>query len=151
MSTSDIGTTIEIASGVPATIDAAGYAALTYVKAEGLVSVGSIGDSHASINVPDLETGRTGTKKGAVTGTATPVVFRDILVAGTRDQGQTNFKEAAKSRDEYSFKVTDPDGAIDYVSGVVMNHNRNERTDSSYAGFSVDITNNYEPVEVAAP
>lgn len=146
MSNNDIGTTIEAVLALPATFDATGFAALTFVKINGLVSIGEMGDDHASIPVPDLETGRSKTMKGELTGTTSPLVFREIK----NDAGQSLAKTITASRDECSFKITEPNGDVYYLAGVAMSYKRSERSVSSYAGFSFQITNNYDLVEVAA-
>jgi hypothetical protein len=142
MSTTDIGTTIAISTGIPATFDEAGYEAMTWTPVPGLVSIGEVGDDHASIQVPDLETGRSKTLKGELTGTTTPLAFREI--AG--NAGQAAMKAACATRGEYSFRIAEPDGAERYLSGVAMSYKRNARNNTSYAGFTCSITNNYDEV-----
>ena len=143
MSNNDIGTTIEAVQALPATFDVAGYEALTFVKVNGLVSIGELGDDHAGIAVPDLETGRSKTVKGELTGTTSPITFRQV----DADTGQALMKTICAGRAESSFKITEPNGDIYYVSGVGMSYKRMERSVSSYAGFSCQITNNYDVVE----
>jgi len=143
MSTNDIGTTLAIATGVPATFDEAGYEAMTWVNIGGLVSVGEIGDDHETISVPDLTLGRIRTLKGAATGTTVPVALREVL----GDAGQAAAALAAKSASgEYSFRVTDPAGTDDYASGVAMAWKRAGRSTGSYAGFTFSFTTNYPTV-----
>jgi hypothetical protein len=143
MSTNDIGTTIAIATGLPATFDEAGYEALTWVNVAGLQSVGEVGDEHETISVPDLTLGRIRQIKGAATGTTIPVALREV----PSDAGQTAAEAAAKAAGgEYSFRIGEPGGKEQYVSGVAMSWKRNERSTGSYAGFTFSVTTNYPTV-----
>jgi hypothetical protein len=151
MSNIDIGTLIAIAPGVPATFDAAGYAALTWVNIVGLQSIGEMGDENETIAIPDLTAGRIRTRKGAATGTTVSIALRAPLPAETAT-GQANLKTAATGTGatESSFRVTDASGNIDYFSGVPMNWKRTERTTSSFEGYTCDVALNYPIVLVAA-
>jgi hypothetical protein len=143
MSTNDIGTTLAIATGIPATFDEAGYEAMTWVNIGGLVSIGEVGDEHETITVPDLTLGRIRTIKGAAVGTTIPVALREVL----SDAGQTAAQAAAKGAGgEYSFRISEPGGTEQYVSGVAMSWKRTERSTGSYAGFTFSVTTNYPTV-----
>ena len=155
MSTNHIGSKLAIATGRPATIDAQGFAALDYVEAaEGIISIGSIGDTNETITVPDVTTGRNMTLKGARTGnTVNIAVSRKRVLSGPNEgqliAAQAAFKAAAQAMGgEYSLRVTEADGSIQYFAGNVMNYAENERTTSSFAGFSFDVTMNYDPIDV---
>lgn len=149
MSTSDITTKLFIATGKPATFTKAGYEALTWVPVKGVVSIGTIGVTDAIIDVPDLESGFTIGVKGARTGTETAIALREIK----GDAGQLAFKEACEEFVEYSFKIAEPAAAdqVEYVTGLPMNWQRNERSTTSYAGFTASIRSNYPSVVVEAP
>lgn len=151
MSNTDIGTTIAIAPGVPATFDGAGFAALTWVNIVGLVSIGELGDDNETVSVPDLTAGRIRTLKGAATGTTVAIALRAPL-SGEIVTGQTDAKAAATANDssEYSFRITDADGNIEYVAGVAMSWKRTERSTSSYEGYTFSVAANYPVVYVAA-
>lgn len=139
MSTSDIGTLLAIATGLPATANEAGYEALTWVNVAGLQSVGQIGDAHAVINVPDLATGRSEKLKGEVTGAAVPVVLREVAA----DAGQAAVLAAcASTSGSYSWRISEPGTAEQYISGPAHSWLRNERSVTSYAGFTFTIEQN---------
>lgn len=144
MSGIDIGTTLAIATGLPATFTEAGYEAMTWVNIVGLVSIGELGDDNEAITVPDLTAGRIRTLKGAATGTTVAVALR-APIAGEVITGQTNVRAAAAATTgaEYSFRITDASGNSEYVSGVVMSFKRTERTTSSYEGYTFSVTANY--------
>ena len=149
MSANDIGDKMYIATGIPATFDAAGYVALTWVQVKGVVSIGEVGDSDAGIAVPDLETGRVGTLKGATTGRVVPVALRDLK--GMTDAGQVAVTAAALTDNEYSFKFTKAEeGAVitEYQSGPVMSWTRTARTTTSFAGHTFEAGNNYGVIVV---
>lgn len=153
MSVNHIGTTLAIATGRPATNDAAGFAALTWVQAaEGIVSIGAIGDTNETITVPDITTGRNMTLKGAVTGdTVSVAMSRKRQASGALQAAQAAFKAAATSMGgEYSLRIVEPGagGVTQYIAGVPMNWKETERSTSSYAGFTFDFAINYAPVDV---
>lgn len=143
MSTNDIGTTLAIATGVPATFDEAGYEALTWVNIAGLVSIGEVGDDHETISVPDLTLGRIRTIKGAAVGTTIAIALREVPL----DAGQVAAEAAAKAAGgEYSFRVSEPAGKEQYFSGMTGSWKRTERSTGSYAGFTFQATTNYPTV-----
>lgn len=146
MSTSDITTTLWIADGLPATFDKAGYEALTWTQVKGIVSIGTVGTTTSPIDVPDLETGFTKAVKGGRAGTVTAVAMREIKT----DAGQAAAKAAAIEAQsvEYSFKILEPSsgGDVEYVSGIAYDWQRNERSTTSYAGFTFNIRGNYNSV-----
>jgi len=143
MSTNDIGTTLAIATGVPATFDEAGYEAMTWVNIAGLQTVGEVGDEHQTIEVPDLTLGRVRTIKGAAVGTTIAIALREVLL----DAGQAAAQAAAKGAGgEFSFRIGEPGGTEQYVSGVCMSWKRTERSTGSYAGFTFSVTTNYPTI-----
>lgn len=149
MSTSDITSKLFIATGIPASFTKAAYEAMTWVQVKGIVSIGTIGVTDAIIDVPDLETGFTKGVKGARTGTETAVAMREIKV----DPGQVALKAACQAFVEYSFKISEPGASaeVEYISGLPHDWQRNERSTSSYAGFTASVRANYPSIVVAAP
>ena len=145
MSTSDITTTVAIATGIPATFDKAGYEALTWVQIKGIVSVGAIGVTDAITDVPNLETGFTKGVKGARVGDVISMPIAQV----TGDPGQVAAEAAAAGFTEYSFRINEPGPLTQYFSGLPMNWKRNERSTSSYAGYNLDVRLNYVPVTAA--
>lgn len=152
MSTTYIGATLAIATGLPATIDDTGFAALTWAVADkGNVSIGAIGDTHETIPVPDLTTGRNTTLKGSVTGDTINIALsrQTIAATGQLTAAQIAFKAAAKAQSgDYSIRVTETNGVIHYIGGVPMNWKNTEMTTTSYAGFSFDFADNTGEVTV---
>lgn len=156
MSQTYLGATLSIATGLPATIDPAGFAALTYVAATvGTVSIGAIGDTHESIPVPDLTRRRTITLKGGATGDTTSIsLSRQRVSGGELTAAQLAFKAASDGiGQEYSIRIQEAgaDAAVHYIGGPVMNWKMAEMTTTSYAGFSFDVSNNTGLISVHDP
>jgi hypothetical protein len=148
MSTSDIGTAVAIATGAPATQNKAGFEALTWVVINGIQEAPTFGTTHADIDVPDLSTGFTTGLKGAETGVADSLMFREIAA----DAGQVAVLAAARARAEYSLRTISPDGTVyTYCSGLVKDYVPNKPTTTSYAGASVTFRPNAVPVVTTAP
>lgn len=154
MSVNHIGTLLAIATGRPATQDASGYAALTWVEApDGLVTIGPVGGTNETVTVPDLSVGRNMTLKGAVTGDTINIALsrKRVVATGALTASQLAFKAAALAQGgEYSYRITEPGtgGMVQYVTGAPMNWKETERSTSSYAGFTFDVAINYDPVDV---
>jgi hypothetical protein len=146
------GARLAIATGAPATIDAAGFAALTWVEAAaGTVSIGAVGDTFETVTVPDLTVGRNRTLKGAVTGDVVNIALsrQRTGASGALSVAQAAFKAAAIAQGgDYSIRITERDGEITYFSGQVMNWKQTEMTTTSYAGFSFDAAINTAVVNV---
>ena len=154
MSTSDIGHTLFFKAGAPATFDEAGYEALFTtgaIKVNGIQSIGPVGGTNAIIDVPDLESGWIMGAKGAKTGSATAISMREIK----GDAGQAAVKAAAKEgpHNLYSFKIVEPgaSGEVEYITGICHDWQRNERSTTSYAGFTFSIRANFDSVIAEAP
>lgn len=127
-----IASTISIATGEPATFDAAGFAALTFAEVGSVASIGAYGDTHADITPPpDLKTGRQLHFTGAADGGEVPV---QVHTEDFADAGQDAVRAANGARANYSFKVVDPDGNIDYFYGRVVSYRGLEKSATSYEG-----------------
>jgi len=156
MSQTYLGATLSIATGIPATIDATGFAAMTWEAASvGTVSIGAMGDTHDTVPVPDITRRRTITLKGGATGDVTPISFsRQRLTGGGLIAAQAAFEAASAALgQEYSIKVQEAgtNGAVHYLGGPIMNWKLSEMTTTSYAGFSAYVANNTGVVSVYEP
>jgi hypothetical protein len=155
MSKSNIGKTIYVAEALPATNNEAGFDALTWVKVNGLVSVGSLGVSHSNIDVPDLQTGFTTGVKGAGTGNDVSIVFRTVA----SDAGQEDVRNLANAGGAAavgSIKIVRGTGAsqapavgdaVQYAQGYFHTYTENEASDTSYEGFTVQFKQNAATVD----
>ena len=137
-----IGATIGCVVGAPATVDAAGFGALTYVPSGKIVSWGEVGDTAADITVETLE-GRVEHVNGARDGGAIAFTFRHDT-----DAGQAILKAQSNTNNEVSFKITDPDGQIAYFHGKVANVRDAAREASAYKGFTGEVRVNSATIRV---
>ncbi|AZV00276.1 hypothetical protein [Paracoccus kondratievae] len=147
MTETSIKKTLYISATPPATKNLAGYQALTWIKVTGVVTIGQIGFSHATIEAPDLESGITQTLKGARSGTAGQVAYRRIA----SDAGQAAVAAANETESEVAIQIVDPDGATsDYWTGIVHSHMDNEASVTSYEGSTFTFVPNYAKVRGAS-
>lgn len=138
--------TVFIAATPPATKDLASYQGATWVQIKGVVSIGSIGFPHATIEVPELESGLTKTYKGARTGSGAEIPFRTI----DSDPGQTAVATANESEGEISLKIVSPDGTkAEFWTGILHSLTATEASDSSYEGSTVTFVPNYAVIKGA--
>lgn len=142
------GTELAISAGVPVTLDAAGYAALSYTPIGEVTDAGEGYDrEYNPVEYSPLATRRVQVRKGSYSsGTASIVMARS-----PSDAGQTLLKTASKSDDQYSFRLTYQDGSIDYFRALVMGAPKQIGTIDNIVMISTDLTLQSDVVEVAAP
>lgn len=148
MTMTSIKKTLYISSSVPTDKSQSGYAALSdWKQIKGVVTIGSLGFNHATIDAPDLESGIITTLKGARQGVAASMAFRTI----EGDAGQAAALTAHNDEAEVSLQVVDPDGqnAV-FWSGVLHSLIDNEASVTSYEGKTFSFVPNYEGVKGAA-
>lgn len=146
-----IASTIAIATGEPATVNAAGFAALTYAEIGSVASIGPYGDTHADITPPpDLKTGRQLHFTGASDGGEVSV---QVHTEDYSDAGQDAVRAANGARANYSIKVTDPDGNVDYFFGRVVSYRNLEKSSTSYEGceFTIRVNSQVVTAEYTPP
>lgn len=148
MSAIHIEGTLEIATGVPATFDKAGYEALTFVEISGLIEAPAFSTTHSDIQIPSLS-GRTKIRKGAEIGVASSIVYETV----DSDAGQAAVVAACAARGEYSLRWTPPATGADvtYCSGILKDHTPNKPTNASYEGAQCSFVPNYTDVTTTAP
>jgi Lambda phage tail tube protein, TTP len=114
------GTTIGISAGVPATFNAAGYAALTYSTIGEITDGGSHGRVYAEVTHMPISTRGTQKFKGSFNeGNKTLQ-----LAISAADAGQVLARAALLSDNPYAFKVTYQGGAVDYFQARVMSFDK---------------------------
>ena len=134
-----IGKTLYISVTPPTANTIAAFTALTWTKVNGIVSIGQIGFNHATIEAPDLETGITETMKGAQSGVAGNMAFREI----TGDAGQAAVVTANATRANVAIQIVDPNGTnSDYWQGIVHSLIDTEATVTSYEGATFTFVPN---------
>lgn len=110
------GTTLAISSAAPATFNQAGFEALSFTNIGEVTDIGgNIGRTYNVVKHNPLATRGTVKKKGSYdSGSAT------IQLALDRDDaGQLIARAALLSDSDYSFKLTEQDGAVVYFRGQV--------------------------------
>ncbi|GAA6162570.1 hypothetical protein NBRC116590_02740 [Pelagimonas sp. KU-00592-HH] len=146
-----IKSTLHIAPGAPATINQAGFEALTFTEVGSIASIGERGDTHSDIERPaDLKTGRKKSLKGAVSGGNFPVTCHTEDFA---DAGQDAVRTACAafgSSADYSIKVLNPAGDAEYYTGYLRDFRRSEKSETSHEGCAFVMVSNEEPVIVEA-
>jgi hypothetical protein len=113
---SGAGTTIGIVATAPATFDAAGYAALSFVSIGEVTDIPDFGREFELIAHKPIGSRGTVKKKGG---------FNEGTIAlalglNTDDAGTILLKAAALSDADYSFKITHPTGDVYYFRALAM-------------------------------
>lgn len=143
-----IGKTLYIATAAPATHDATGFEALSWTQVKGVQTGPQFGVSHASIDVPDLQTGENSRVKGLQTGVDTSFTCRTV----DSDTGQASCKTVAESADGIvSLKLGKGSGTdqaltsgdpVQYATGFLHSYREIQPTTSSHEGFEVTFSQN---------
>jgi len=152
-----IGHTIYAADAYPTENTAAAFAALTWVKVEGLITLPQLGVTHSMIDVPDLQTGFTSAVKGAGLGVDTTATFRNVA----SDAGQEDIKNSADSQAGIlSIKIVNGSGTAQapvsgdpvlYAQGIAHSHQPNQGDNASFEGFSIGFRQNAPTIAATEP
>ena len=125
------GTKFSIASGAPATSDAAGYAALEWKQAKKVNSISEKGKQREREEDQYLEDIAPTVSKGVER-------HDDVTVDlnfSKGDEGQALAQEAADSDDEYHFRYEYSNGDVEYHTGPVLGMRRKSMTAQDKLGF----------------
>lgn len=114
------GTAFGISAGVPATFNAAGYAALTYSTIGEITDGGSHGRVYAEVT--HMPIGNRGTQKFKGSFNEGNKTLQ-LAINGT-DAGQVLLKTALASDNAFAFKVLYQGGAIDYFQARVLSFSK---------------------------
>ena len=140
------GTDISICANAPATYDAIGFAALTWISIGEVTELGEFGRVYNIVKLNLLKDRRTVKRKGS---------YDDGTVAAQMarvpdDAGQAILVAAVNSDSSYSIKVTLQDGTKFYFSAQISSYTTNvgnvDQITSATVNFEID--NNI--IEVAA-
>lgn len=131
----NIGTTISVSTGVPATANIVGYAALTYTEVMGVATVPEIGPSAAVVSQADLKDGVVLKGHGEIDFGGGTVQMRDLPT----DTGQGMLKTAQSTQAIISVKVTRSTGLIEYFRAIVMSYRRSEAGTGNFPGIAADL------------
>lgn len=142
----DLYTQFEIVQDTPATFDATGFAALTYVKLSKVLNIPEEGDQAEDISEGTLDDGRVEHFWGAVDGQVLEIPYKHV----EGDAGQALLKRsvARDYNDPWSVKITDPDGTITYKYGRFGPTRRRERAPNSFKAYITPFAVNADDVVV---
>lgn len=140
------GATFGIVASSPATYDAPGFAALSFVNVGEIVSMGEHGAAYALVTHSPLDKRRVQKFKGSVNdGTMALGLGMDIA-----DAGQVLLvagADGAAVDTEHSVEVTYQDGSIEYFTCVVMSYTRNPGTIDQIIGANVNLELNNQIID----
>lgn len=141
-------TTLSISSALPATYDAAGYAALTWVPIGELTDIGSVkGRTYNTTTHSPVGSAQQTQKKGSYT-----LPNADFVCAWDEDDaGQILIDTGSKNNNIYAFKMEKQDGAIRYFTAQVMSFVENLGTVDNVVAGSFSLLRQTDSVSVAAP
>lgn len=112
-----LGTFIGVSAALPATEDAAGYAAVvSYDEVGELTEVPEYGPEHDTVTHVPLKTGITAKFHGALNYGSLSMP----MALSVADAGQIVLKAALESKARIAMKITYADGSVDYTQGKVM-------------------------------
>ena len=152
MKMTSTGITFHCVEGLPATLDAAGFAALTYVKIGQVTNIPEFGPTIAVVESKPLETGITEKFVGFVNYGSLSVTadFDD------EDAGQALVTDAVTTTDasfgkEFSFKLEYQSGAVRYWVGRFFSATEAPNGADSMVTSTMQVEINSPVVKVAAP
>lgn len=145
-------------TALPATNDAAGFEALTWVKVEGFQGGAQFGYDNADIDIPDLQTGITQRIKGMGTGAASTLSFRNVP---GDTAGRGGLKALADGPGTFgSIKIVRGTGtggapatgdSVQYAQGYYKSFMLMEATGTTHEGFTAVFQQNLPHVDAEQP
>ena len=161
MTSAHIGKSFFVATALPATNNASGFEALTWVEVAGWQTLPQLGVSHSNIDVPDGKSGFTAGLKGAGAGNDSTATFR--LVAS--DAGQVALRAAADENaasggGAISVKIATGTGTnnavetgdkVQYAQGYGHSYVEVQGDNSTHEGFSVNFKQNAVTIDATEP
>ena len=140
------GATLGIVASQPATYDAAGFGALTFVNVGEVVSLAEHGASYALVTHSSLESRRVQKLKGSVNDGSMAVGLGMDLA----DAGQILLlagADGAQVDTVHSVAITYQDGSIEYFTGIIMSYTRNPSTIDAIIGANVTFELNNQIID----
>jgi len=113
---SSVGTTLHVCATAPTTYDAAGYAALTWIKFGEVESIPQIGSTRTVGTFTPLESGAVQKYITTEDGGKVSIPF----LSNTDDVGQIVIETATTSKSPISCKITKQNGDIRYFRALVL-------------------------------
>lgn len=140
------GTTLAVAAAMPATTDAAGYAAVDWVLVGDVTDMGEFGKSYDLVTHNPLAERATYKRKGNYNNGNLAVQMARVPADG----GQLILIDAVDSDNSYPFRVVLQDGTTQYFPGQVMSYTTNVGNGGQITAAAVSIEIDGDIVEVAA-
>lgn len=144
------GTKLYISAALPATEDAAGYAALSWTEVAEVVDIPEFGKTFNLVTHNPLGDRKTVKRKGSYNSGSLAVQLGRV----TSDAGQAIALAALESDTGYSFKVDLNDGVTTNTllnfPGLVMSYTANVGTVDTITGSNMTLEIDGDVVEVAA-
>jgi len=143
------GVTLGVVAGLPATFDAAGYAALSFVNVGEVVDLPEYGPTVQVVESNPLATGIT-EKYAGFTNYGSIAVGLELDI---EDAGQVILESAipdAGLDSPHSFAITYSDGTIEYFHGGVFSYTRAPGSANSMVGSTASVEINSKIIRVTA-
>lgn len=129
------GTEISISAGTPATLNATGYAALSFTAIGYVTDGGGHGRTYAVVTGNFINTRGTVKRKGTYNdGQKTLQLSID-----PEDAGQELLRTALNDDADYSFKVSYPDGHVDYFQAQVTSFAKSTAGADTWVSASITL------------
>lgn len=139
---------ISICAAAPATMDAAGFAALAWVKIGEITDMGSVvGREYNTSSHSPVTSAQVVEKKGSYR--LTPAEF--MCAWDEEDDGQVLVDTASQSNAVYSFKVEKQGGGIRYFTAQVSKFVENMGTVDNVVTGAFTLLRQTDTIKVAAP
>lgn len=137
------GSTLSIGAA-PATVDAAGFGAVSYTTVGEITNMGEIGTVYAEVKHNPVGSRNTQKFKGSYdNGTMNIQMGRD-----TTDAGQTAMIAALASDNSYSIKIVLQNGHIIYAKALVMSYKTSVGSVDQITGATTDLAITSNLIEV---
>lgn len=112
------GTKLSVCATLPATFNAAGYGALTWLEVGEIVDMGEFGKEYSQVSHNPLGTRQTIKRKGSYNEGSLALKMARV----PSDDGQAVLVAAVDSDDSIAFKVELQDGTVQYSTAQVMSY-----------------------------
>lgn len=144
------GTVLKISAALPATYDAAGFAALSYTTVSETTDLGSVGKVYDLVDHrPTNDRKKYKFKGGYDNGSMQLKLARATLATGFTDAGQTILQAASNSDADYSFKMTFQDNSDFYFTAKVMEFQTEIGSLNNILGLSAKLELTSDIIETA--
>ena len=145
---SNIGTELHVVVGEPATYDESGYDTLIAgaSEADGIQTIGDLGDESERIPVKTLKGGRV----LYVSGTKDFPPFQIQFIPDATDAGQIIIEAANNTNTLYSILIEKPNGRQIYLTGRFANLKETGLDPDGYDGRTVEFRPSAAPVYATA-